>query len=247
MIISTFGGKALHFAGPEEIMEIELKYRIPDEETAARIWEDRLFAEIEEEGTREEIRLEAVYYDTPTYALAKNEIAYRVRREGDRLIATLKWKGKSEDGLHVREELAVPVAELAPDIRVFLESDIGAELESLLAGQELTELMRTRILRRQFRIDTGTGLFEISVDKGEVSTVCGDSPVLEVEAELYSGETEELLQIGRQIQETYGLEPENTSKYAKGIEKLCRGCRQEETDREDPQACDGAPAEEAQA
>lgn len=202
-------------------MEIELKYRIPDGETAARIWEDSLFSEIEEDDSREEIDLRAIYYDTKELDLARNEIAYRVRREGERQIATLKWKGKSEDGLHTREELTVPVADSAADIQVFLESDIGGELETLLADKELTELMRTEIRRSRFRIDTGTGLFELSVDQGSVSTVCGSARIRELEVELFSGETEELLEIGRRIQEEYGLEVENTSKYAKGIELIC--------------------------
>lgn len=210
-------------AGSEESMEIELKYRIPDEETAARIWEDSLFSEIEEEGSREEIDMHAIYYDTTELDLARSEIAYRVRKEGDRWIATLKWNGNSEDGLHAREELTVPVADSAPDIQVFLESDIGGELERLLSDKSLTELMHTDIKRSRFRIDTGDGLYEISVDRGSVSTICGSRPIQEVEVELFSGETEELLQIGRRIQETYDLVPEDTSKYAKGIELICEG------------------------
>ena len=204
-------------------MEIELKYRIPDGDTAARIWEDSLFSEIEEEDSREELQLHAIYYDTKDLQLAKNEIAYRVRREGERTIATLKWKGKSEDGLHTREELTVPVADSAPDIDVFLESDIGPELEGLVEDQELMELMRTDMKRSRFRIDTGTGLFEISVDQGSVSTIYGSRDIQEVEVELFSGETEELLAVGRRLQEVYGLEPENISKYARGIEMICAG------------------------
>lgn len=209
--------------GSQEIMEIELKYGIPDRDVAERIWEDSLFSDIEEEDSREKMDLHAVYYDTPELDLARNEIAYRVRREGERLIATLKWKGKSEDGLHVREELTVPVSDSAPDISVFLESDIGSELESLLANKELTELMRTDMTRRRLRIDTGTGLFEISVDDGAVSTICGSREILEVEVELFSGETEELMEIGRRLQDVYGLQPENTSKYARGIEMIREG------------------------
>lgn len=204
-------------------MEIEFKYRIPDEATAERIWEDSLFSDIEEEDSREEIPLLAVYYDTKELDLARNEIAYRVRREGDRLISTLKWKGKSDEGLHIREELTVPVTDSKPNLDVFLESDIGSDLESLLEDKELTELMRTDVRRRRFRIDTGTGLFEISVDEGCVSTVCGSRDILEVEVELFTGETEELVQIGKKMEEAYGLEPEDTSKYARGIEMICNG------------------------
>lgn len=201
-------------------MEIELKYRIPDVETAERIWEDSLFSEIEEDSSREETQMVAIYYDTDELDLARNKIAYRVRREGERLIATLKWSGKSEDGLHTREELCVPVPEGGPDISPFLESDIGEELEQILKDKEMTELLRTDIRRRSFRIDTGTGLFEISVDIGKVLAGGGEAPVQEVEVELFSGETEEMLEVGKRLQEVYGLETEDTSKYMKGIELI---------------------------
>ena len=221
MMLNTFGGSGLIVSGHEEIMEIELKYRIPDEEVAARIWEDSLFSEIEEDDSREEINMYAIYYDTAELDLARNKIAYRVRREDDRLIATLKWRGKSEDGLHVREELTVPVTESDPDIEVFLESDIGSELEQLISEKEMVELMHTDMRRRRFRIDTGKGIYEISVDEGSVSAGGESTPVREVEIELFSRETEELVEIGRRMQEVYGLEPEDTSKYAKGIELIC--------------------------
>ena len=86
-------------------MEIELKYKIPTKEVAAEIWKDRMFCDMEEGGTREEICLDAKYFDTSNCDLAKNEIAYRVRKEGERWVAALKWNGNSEDGLHIREEI----------------------------------------------------------------------------------------------------------------------------------------------
>ena len=90
-------------------MEIEMKYSIPDRETSEAIWADEYLASIEEADTRENIVMKAVYFDTEDYILSKNDIAMRVRLEGERVVATIKWSGKSEDGLHVREEINVPV------------------------------------------------------------------------------------------------------------------------------------------
>lgn len=198
-------------------MEIELKYTIPDEETAGRIWEDALFSEFEEEGTREELKIDARYFDTDSFDLARNEVAYRIRREGDRLVAALKWKGHSEDGLHVREELNVPVQDDEPDLDVFHESSIGCEVLKFAEDKELKCILQTSFLRRKFRIDTGTGLFEFSVDSGEIVTDYGVQPINEAEVELFSGETEELMEIGRKLQEEYGLKEENNSKYYRGL------------------------------
>ena len=204
-------------------MEIELKYRIPDMQTAVRIWNDELFSEFEEADSRMEIPLAAKYYDTEDCDLMNNRISYRIRREGERLIATLKWKGVNEDALHVREELTMPVQSDVPDLRLFQDSEIGVEVAKLVEGKELRSILQTTVLRKMFRIDTGEGIFEVSVDSGTISTACGSEEVLEVEVELYSGETEELLSVGRKLEEAYDLTPETVSKYARGIRQLEAG------------------------
>lgn len=203
-------------------MEIEVKYRIPNEEVAEWIWENELFPELEEEDSREELDLDGRYYDTADLDLARSMIAYRIRKEGDHHIATIKWKGKSEDGLHRREELSCPVPDEKPDLKIFCESDIGEEIDGLLSGKELKMIMETRINRRRYRIDTGEAILEVSVDKGRVETEKGGEDILEVEIELFTGETEELLRIGRKMQKQYDLVSEDVSKYAKGIQLLGR-------------------------
>lgn len=201
-------------------MEIELKYSIPDDETADKIWENRLFSDMEEEGSREELDLLAKYYDTADRALAKNRIAYRVRKEGDHFISTVKWQGKAEDGLHSRKELACPVPDEEPDIGIFAESDIGEELAAVVDDKPLQILLETEVRRRRFRIDTGTAILEVSVDQGRVKTACGEDGISEVEIELFTGDTEELVRIGKKLQKLYGLRPEDTSKYIRGIRLL---------------------------
>ena len=198
-------------------MEIELKYQIPAEEVAEKIWENTVFAEIEEAGSREELCLDARYFDTDRCDLARNQIAYRIRKEGERWVAALKWKGRNEGALHTREEINVPVAGDVPDPSVFEESEMGKELMDLLDGKEIHCFLETRFHRRRFRIDTGKGIFEVSVDQGRIVTEYGEAPISEVEIELFSGETGELMELGRLLQQTYGLEVENESKYARGI------------------------------
>ena len=199
-------------------MEIELKYNIPNMEDYDSIWENKLFAEYEEEDSREELHLNAKYYDTDDFALAKNEIAYRIRKEGDELVAALKWKGHSENGLHVREEINIPVRDFEPDPEVFLESRVGSEAMALLLNDKLQCVMETIVDRKRFRIDSGKGIYEISLDKGQVVTAYGSVPLCEVEIELFSGPQEDLIEIGRRLQEAYELIPEDTSKYGRGMD-----------------------------
>lgn len=201
-------------------MEIELKYRIPAPEIAEDIWKDKLFFSLEEDNSREELCFNAKYFDTPDCDLAKNDMAYRVRKEGCRWVASLKWKGHSEGALHTREEINVPVENDRPDPEVFKESKIGAELMRIIGDKAVYSLLETRFHRRRLRIDTGTGIFELSVDEGWIVTPYGEEPISEVELELFSGKTEELEKLGKKLCEEYGLEKEERSKYARGIKLI---------------------------
>ena len=204
-------------------MEIELKYSIPNKEVEQAIWENELYGLCEEKGSREELYLNAKYFDTENADLAKNKIAYRVRMEGDSPVATLKWKGYSEDGLHIREELNVPANDLDPVPEIFRESTMGSQFADLVKDKELKCIMETKIYRKQFRIDTGEGIYEFSIDRGEIITDCGSIPISELEIELYSGDTSEIRRVGEKIQKKYGLEVENKSKYTRGMELIKTG------------------------
>lgn len=198
-------------------MEIELKYNIPSAEVARLIWDNEMFKESEEAGSREELYFDAKYFDTENCDLAKNDIAYRVRLEDGNYVAALKWRGHSEDGLHVREEINVPVDSDAADPSVFRESKVGSQVMELIEDKNLHCFLETTVNRKRFRIDTGKGIYEFSIDSGEIVTKYGSCPIEEVEVELFSGETEELLEIGEKLRDKYGLTPENESKYARGI------------------------------
>lgn len=201
-------------------MEIELKYNVPSEDVADKIWENSLFADVEEADSREDLYFSAKYFDSENFDLAKNDIAYRVRKEEDKLVAALKWKGRSEDGLHVREEINVPVDSCDPNPAVFRESKIGSELMEFVGDKELKCILETTCRRRRFRIDTGDGIYEFSIDIGEIATKKGVLPICEVEVELFSGEQEELMEIGRKLMEEYGLTEQNESKYSRGMKLM---------------------------
>ena len=70
-------------------MEIELKYAINSKEIAQQIWDDEELKAIEEPQTRETVFMKATYFDTDDFDLCKNDMAYRVRSDGDRLVASL--------------------------------------------------------------------------------------------------------------------------------------------------------------
>lgn len=198
-------------------MEIELKYAINDKETAMRIWEDEGLKKLEEPETRETVFMRATYFDTEDYDLCENDMAYRVRREGDRLIASLKWGGKNEGALHTREEINIPVIDTHPNPVTFEESDIGKDLIRIIGGKPLQPVIEMQFERRRFRIDTQDTISEISIDSGEIVTEKGSMPICEVEIELFSGEQEVLLDVGQQLVDKYGVVSEKRSKFYRGL------------------------------
>ena len=92
-------------------MEIELKYLIEDKAVIDQIFADPYLSSIKDEKTEEKMEMHAVYFDTEDRRLYREGIAFRVRKEGTRIVGTLKWNGSSEDGMHKREEINVPVSD----------------------------------------------------------------------------------------------------------------------------------------
>lgn len=208
-------------------MEIEMKYGIGDKECAENIWDDEDLLRIGDIESRETILMKAAYFDTSDYVLSKHDVAFRVRMEGNRVVASLKWNGTCEDGLHSREEINVPINDEAclimPSPEVFKESDQGKAVLELLGDKKLHSLMETCFLRKRMRIDSGKAICEFAIDEGEIVTDFGTLPICELEIELFSGEEQEVNVIGERLAQKYNLVPENRSKYARGLNLLKEG------------------------
>jgi triphosphatase len=205
-------------------MEIELKYSIGTGEIADAIWEDEEIRLMEETGSRCCEELKAIYYDTSDLDLLKHDIAFRIREEGNRVIATLKWNGKTIGALHTREELNVNLGEGQcsdnPDPTIFSQSEIGAELLELIGEKPLLGFIEVHVSRRKLRVDTNQAIFEIALDSGSVVTKNGTCLISEAEIELYSGKEDELIAMGDHLAQKYGLVPETRSKFARGLALL---------------------------
>lgn len=205
-------------------MEIELKYLIDNEEIIEQIFQDPYLAKIKDKNSDEEIEMHAVYFDTEDRRLYREGIAFRVRKEGNKLIATLKWNGSSEEGMHKREEINVPVDDesklTAPDVHIFDQSEMCEVLSKVVGKRKLIPLMDIYFKRRQMRLDTGKSISELSVDRGQI--VCNGkiAPISELEIELYSGEEEDMRALGDEMAEKYNLIVENTSKFKRGLDLM---------------------------
>jgi len=200
--------------------EIELKLALTD----ALAWEKLLASPLLNGQTkRKPVRelFEAVYFDTDDQALEKAHLAYRVRREGTRWIATVKDGGTSAGGLHQRREWNAAVEGPAPCLDPFMTGPAGPVLRNAIGEKELLPLFSSRFERVTFDVAAEDGSrIEVAADRGEV--VAGTdaplrSPILEVELELKAGLPAALLNVGAQLAHAFPLLPETRSKYFRGL------------------------------
>ena len=204
-------------------MEIELKYLFDDESSKDAIFNDKYISKVKDDGSETVTPMRAVYLDTQEGALRKKEMAFRVRHEYSKFVATLKWGGSAEEGLHVRGELNVPVDEgflETPTLEVFKGSEIYDEIADIAGSGKLIPVMEMNYVRREIRLDTGLSIDVLSVDEGEIKTANGTLPILELEIELYTGNKDDMIALGRKLEEKYHLKRGNRSKYQRGLELL---------------------------
>lgn len=204
-------------------MEIELKFLVEEELTRERILQDDHLRKLAGEEALEVIPMKAVYYDTEEKDLLKKMYAFRVRYEDVRPVATMKWGGGVEEGLHQRGELNVTVNEVfseCPNVDIFKGSEIYEEIAEAVGEKPLIPVMEMEFVRKQMHVDTGKSISVVSFDEGEIRTAGGTAPISEVEVELYSGDQDDMIALGKELAAKYNLTPGNKSKYQRGLELL---------------------------
>ncbi len=201
-------------------MELELKYIPADKSHADAIWEDEWMRQYADPYSIETLVMKAVYFDTPSGKLRANDIAVRVRSEGERIFTTLKGAGRVKDGLHQREEINLPC-----EAKCFIESprelfktiEEGSEILQLIGDEPLVNLLEMRFLRKRCKLHYKSAIMELSIDTGKMTGDRGEIPILEVEVELYAGELKDLIRFGEKLASKYNLKPEDRTKLARGI------------------------------
>lgn len=209
------------------IKEIELKYTLKDRKQAEEIWEDPVLYAACNLETRESVCMSAIYFDTRDSILARSGMSLRIRREGEHSVLSIKNKGITENGLHRRDENNMPYTGevdentvFRPDRDMLAESELGSRLLKLIDDRDLYPVIHMNYLRRRFRMDSGDSFVEVAIDTGEISTEIASIPVCELEIELYSGDVDDMIAFGNRLADRYGIEREDITKYARGLELL---------------------------
>ncbi|WP_319003108.1 CYTH and CHAD domain-containing protein [Acidovorax radicis] len=201
-------------------MEIEFKFCIPPERLAAVQAAAR-------RGTHALIRMEARYFDTPDAALSSRGIAFRLRREGDQWVQTVKALG---NGPLDREEHNVDRGQAhatgpAPEPRPELHADTVAGMRLLNALQAangaLTETYGTEMDRVTRDIAIKGSVVELALDTGRVIAHRGtpqqkEARICELELELKAGPLAGLETLATRWATRHGLFLSTVSKAERG-------------------------------
>ncbi len=194
-------------------MEQELKLRLLD----PGAWEQMLAHPLLALQDTPAIPMHAIYYDTADAALQRAGLAYRVRQEGERWVATLKGEGTAAGGLHQRPEWNVAVTDARPSLAVFTESPLQAALEPL-RDRPLLAILETQFQRNEKTISWEDGSrILLAADRGEIRANAAQEPILELELELVEGHPAAVLTLGAALCRDLPLLPDAQSKMQRGL------------------------------
>lgn len=193
--------------------EIELKLALPRASLAA-LRRHPVFAAAPQVGPCQ--TLANTYFDTSGLLLKEHRIALRTRKQGRRLLQTVKCGGELAGGLASRPEWEHPYRgdfDFSPvddqDVRKFLEAH-AAELEPVF----------TTNFRRETRRHAPKEGVEILImlDVGKVEAAGRTLPLCELELELADGTVDDLFELALALAADLPLIPEDVSKAQRGYQ-----------------------------
>jgi len=203
-------------------MEVELKLQLLNTDVGAALPRSTWLRSLLQAGSVTTTHMEAVYYDTPSRLLWKGGFAFRIRKEGERWVATLKGAGQAAGGLHQRREWNAEVDGSVVKREVFCRMPGAEAVVKLLAGQdeELEPLFQTSFSRWSGLVHPAgsDAVIEMALDKGVITAAEKSEVIAEVELELKAGTAAQLLAFGAVLAKRYPLLPEWRSKYYRGLQ-----------------------------
>ena len=206
-------------------MEIEAKFSVPDRETFQRLQAAEELAGFALSPGQEEM-VDDTYLDTADRQLLAAGYACRRRKQGERLLLTLKELRTATGVIHRREELEVqlPFKRAAPsaegeDPEAWPVAPARDRVISFVGGARLLPLFDMRQLRtaRLMSVDDRT-VAELSLDQVQLTAERGELTYCELEVELLPhGAEDDLSIIAACLGEQWGLEPEPRSKFERAV------------------------------
>jgi CHAD domain-containing protein/uncharacterized protein YjbK len=205
-------------------LEIELKYRMTDAGTGARLIAADDLAGFTALGPAVLVRHEDRYLDTADHALSRAGYAGRIRRDEDEYVITLKGLRRQDGGgaAQRREEHEGPADPAMPPA-AWPASAARDTIVSITGDQALTDLVVLRQDRHKRRYGREGAVIEVSVD--DVEVLAGERVIerfAELEIELREGDEEAMDPLADLLSEIEELVPAETSKLERALTALRR-------------------------
>jgi triphosphatase len=191
--------------------EIELKL-----EVEPRSLDDILAHPLLNDATGEAPRtqfLHSTYFDTPDHALRQAGISFRIRRNGEQRIQTIKAPSSRGGIAMTRNEWEQEVAGDEPDFRAATGTALEPFLELRHSIRPVFSVSAERTLRELFH---GSSVIEVAADRGRIE---GNSSALsfgELELELKTGGPEDLFDLALRLAEAAPLRLSFMTKAERG-------------------------------
>ena len=192
--------------------EVEIKFRA-DAATIQAVLNAPQLAGVTVGPEREFV---STYFDTPSRELKSNGITLRLRRKGRAApVLGVKWTAETTEDAFTRGEIEVRAPEGMPDINLF-EPELRDRLSSVIGEAALGPLFDTRLKRRTAVLTHGRSSIELAIDDGAI--IAGDArlPLAELELELKSGSTADLVSCARGLAKECGLSLQFETKAGRG-------------------------------
>ncbi|MBQ4339918.1 MAG: CYTH domain-containing protein [Firmicutes bacterium] len=202
--------------------EIELKYKLSSPALGREILKSDFLSALLLKNNSRTVSMRAVYYDDKHLTLTSKKIGYRVRKENDQFVATVKWTQAQDDkGLSVRHEYNIDVSEEKADPAVFKDVIKDPDVASILCSIDPIPLFITDFKRELIEVIFGDAVIEVAFDNGSITAGENNSlPICELECELKIGEEEHLVAFGNMLSEKFHLAPLSDSKLKRGLSLL---------------------------
>ena len=143
--------------------------------------------------------LEATYYDTAKFELRDRGVTLRVRRDGERLVQTIKSMPPTSLGAIERAEWEHEVQSPQPDLSALPDNAQIAAAFTEKVRAALRPVFETKVHRTVHRVADALRGIEVAFDQGDIVAGTQTLPVSEIELELKHGNPTALFELARAI------------------------------------------------
>ena len=195
--------------------EVEIKLQIKNAAVIDNI--KKYIPSLYQLGPGAVLHMSAYYYDTKELSLSRHSIVYRVRKENNKYIATIKGKDQGTDFLCRRFEINRRVNTIKPDLAIFADIEGASKVMPTVNNDMLFPIVTNNFLRQQYIIFYNSSKIELVIDLGSIYAGNKSLPICEMELELKRGIETDVIRLAEIMKTKFDLFPSKNSKLSRGL------------------------------